>query len=105
MVVIEMREAAKEAAFDLVDEAKDLQHQQKLVLCELEDTLYDCFEDSKEEKEYGSDTDEGTDLGFKKSMYNRHYAMRNFEDEEYHPMHQYRRRAMRMRRNRMGRFA
>lgn len=106
MVMIEMREAAKETAFDLVDEAKDLQHQQKMVLCELEDTLYDCFEDSKDDKEYEGGTDEGTDLGFKKSMYNRHYAMRNFEDDEYRPTSAYRRsRAMRMRRNRMGRYA
>ena len=104
MVMIEMREAAKEAAFDLVGEAMDLQHQQKMVLCELEDTLYDCFEDSKEYEESEEKTDEGTDLGFK-DKYNRHYAMRNFEDDKMdQPMHSYRRRAMRMRRNKMGRF-
>ena len=102
MVMIEMREAAQERAFELIDEANDLRHQQKMVMCELEDALYDCFEDSKETEEPHEETEEGTDLGFKKG-YNRHYAMRNFEDEDM-PMHNYRRR-MRMRRNRMGRFA
>jgi hypothetical protein len=114
MMVIEMREAAQEKAFDLIDEMKDLGRQKKMIMCELEDTLYDCFEYSKEDKEPEEEaTDEGTDLGFKKGMYNRHYAMRNFdkpyddEDEMMeHQMRQYRRnRAMRMRRNRMGRFA
>lgn len=101
-----MREAAQDKAFDLIDEAKDLHRQQKMVMCELEDTLYDCFEDSKEDEESEEKTDEGTDLGFK-AGYNRHYAMRNFDKDDdmtEHHMRQYRRRAMRMRRNRMGRF-
>ena len=104
MMVIEMREAAQDKAFELLDELHDLGHQKKMVLCELEDTLYDCFEDSKEE-ESEEKSDEGTDLGFK--GYNRHYAMRNFQDEDdtHHAMRASRRRAMRMRRNRMGRFA
>ena len=75
MMVIEMREAAQNKAFELLDELHDLGHQKKMVLCELEDTLYDCFEDSKEE-ESEEKSDEGTDLGFK--GYNRNYAMRNF---------------------------
>lgn len=106
-MVIEMREAAQEKAFELIDETKDLDRQRKMVMCELEDTLYDCFEGSKEDEEESEEhTDEGTDLGFK-SKYNRHYAMRNFEDDddkhEYAMMHK--RRAMRMRRrNRMGRY-
>ena len=104
MMVIEMREAAQDKAFELLDELHDLGHQKKMVLCELEDTLYDCFEDSKEE-ESEEKSDEGTDLGFK--GYNRHYAMRNFQDEDdmQRAMRANRRRAMRMRRNRMGRFA
>jgi hypothetical protein len=110
MMVIEMREAAQDKAFELIDEMKDLGRQKKMVMCELEDTLYDCFEGSKEDEEEEPKTDEGTDLGFKKSMYNRHYAMRNFEDDEDEKedmrMRAYRRnRAMRMRRNRMGRYA
>ena len=102
MMVIEMREAAREKAFDLVEELHELGHEKKMVLCELEDTLYDCFEDSKDDKE-DEKSEEGTDLGFK-SKYNRHYAMRNFNDEDEDTHHSYRRN-MRMRRNRMGRFA
>ena len=102
MMVIEMREAAQERALDLVEELHELGHEKKMVLCELEDTLYDCFEDSKDEKE-DEKSEEGTDLGFK-SKYNRHYAMRNFNDEDEDMRHSYRRN-MRMRRNRMGRFA
>lgn len=101
MMVIEMREAAQDKAFELIDEMKDLGRQKKMVMCELEDTLYDCFEGSEDEDE--PKTDEGTDLGFKKGMYNRHYAMRNFEDDEDEDMKMrvYRRnRAMRMRRSR-----
>ena len=102
MVVVEFKDAARERAFELVDEIKELNREKRMVVCELEDTLYDCFEDLKEEdKEEGSE--EGKDLGFK-SKYNRHYAMRNFEeDDEEYPMHHYRR-AMRMRRNKMGRY-
>ena len=106
-MVIEMREAAQEKALDLIDEMKDLGRQKKMVLCELEDTLYDCFDDSKEDEEsHEEPTDEGTDLGYKKG-YNRHYAMRNFDkDEDYMPEeHAYRRRLrMRRSRNRMGRY-
>lgn len=113
MMVIEMREAAQQKAMDLIDEAYDLydeskkiEHQKKMVLCELEDTLYDCFENVKDgDEEKDEKSEEGTDLGFK-SKYNRHYAMRNFDDEDGMSIHEYRRnRAMRMRRNRMGRFA
>ena len=103
MVMIEMREAAKERAFDIIEELHELGHEKKMALCELEDTLYDCFEESKESEH----SEEGTDLGFK-SKYNRHYAMRNFDDDDERNddmRHMYRRRAMRMRRNRMGRFA
>lgn len=105
MVVVEMREAAQEKALDLVDELHDLGHQKKMVLCELEDTLYDCFEGSEEDEKEDS-TDEGTDLGFK-NKYARRYAQRNFEDDEDKDMemsHRYRRSRMRMRRNRMGRY-
>jgi hypothetical protein len=103
MVMIEMREAAKERAFDIIEELHELGHEKKMALCELEDTLYDCFEESKE----GEHSEEGTDLGFK-SKYNRHYAMRNFDDDDERNddmRHMYRRRAIRMRRYRMGRFA
>ena len=99
MMVIEMREAAQDKAFELIDELHELGHQKKMVMCELEDTLYDCFEGSEEE--LSDKSDEGTDLGFKRG-YNRNYAMRNFDDDEdrYMQMRMNRRRAMRMRRAR-----
>lgn len=103
MVMIEMREAAQEKAFDLVDELHELGHQKKMILCELEDALYDCFETPKD-KEEGEGTDEGTDLGFKGSY---SHAMRNFNDDEkdMYMRRAYRRNMrMRMRRNRMGRY-
>lgn len=99
MVVIEMREAAQEKALELIDELHDLGHEKKMILCELEDTLYDCFETPKDEKD--EESEEGTDLGFK-----RRYAMRNFnddDDKDTEKIHHYRSR-MRMRRNRMGRY-
>lgn len=107
MMVIEMREAAQDKAFELLDEMKDLGRQKKMVMCELEDTLYDCFESDKDEED-SEESEEGKDLGFK-SRYGQRYAMRNFEDEEddgMTNMRQYRRRrAMRMRRNRVGRYS
>ena len=104
MVVIEMREAAQEKALDLVDELHELGHQKKMVLCELEDTLYDCFE-NPEDTEKEEPSDEGTDLGFKNKYMNR-YQMRNFndDDKDMEMSHRYRRSRMRMRRNRMGRY-
>lgn len=100
MMVIEMREAAQDKALDLVDELHELGHQKKMVLCELEDTLYDCFE--KDDKEDADESEEGKDLGFK-NKYSRRYGMRNFDDDtENDGMYRmYRRRSMRMRRNRM----
>lgn len=99
MVIIENKEAAQDRAFDLVDELHELGHQKKMILCELEDTLYDCFEkDSDEENEK---SEEGKDLGFK-SKYTNLYGMRNFDGAEENGMnHIHRYRAMRMRRNRM----
>lgn len=100
MVVIEMREAAQEKALDLVEELHELGHQKKMILCELEDTLYDCFETPKDEEEH-EETEEGTDLGFKGT---RRYGMRNFNDDKDMDMRHMYRRNMRMRRNRMGRY-
>lgn len=96
MVILEMREAAQEKAFELLDELHELGHQKKMVMCELEDTLYDCFEDSKESEE----NEEGLDLGFKSKS----RGYRNFEDEEYERPEK-RHRSLRMRRHRMRRAA
>ena len=107
MVMIEMREAAKERAFDLVEEGHELGHEMKMVLCELEDTLYDCFEDDEAEDKEREGSDEGTDLGFKNKRA-RNYGMRNFEDGDYDKdmdtRRAYRHAAMRMRRNRVNKY-
>lgn len=91
MIVIEMRDA-KEKAFELLDEIKELGRDKKMLLCELEDTLYDCFDEHEEKESEGSD--EGKDLAYK-TKYEHRYAMRNFDyEDEDHP---YYRRSMRMR--------
>lgn len=95
-----MREAAQDKALDLLDELHELGHQKKMVLCELEDTLYDCFESKDEEKD-DEESEEGKDLGFK-NKYMRRYGMRNFDEDDESDTHRLRnRRLMRMRRNRM----
>lgn len=112
MMIIETRQAAKDKAFDLLDEIKDLGRQKKMALCKLEETLYECFESSEEDDEeeyengdYTTDEDEDKDVdyrGRKSYRYRRNMRnmMRDDEEMDYIP-----RRSMRMRRrNRMGRF-
>ena len=100
MMVIEMKEAAQDKALDLIEELHELGHQKKMVLCELEDTLYDCFD--KDAEKDTEESEEGKDLGFK-NKYSRRYGMRNFDDtdEDDGMYRMYRRRSMRMRRNRI----
>lgn len=108
MMIIETRQAAKDKAFDLLDEIKDLGRKKKMAICELEETLYDCFESSEEDEEYENSNDyipgeEDQDMEYRnRRSYRRgmRSGMRH-EDEEQTMA----RRAMRMRRrNRMGRF-
>lgn len=106
MVVIEMRENAYDAAFELLEEAKHSAKKTKLTLCELEDAMYDCYETSKEDgAEY-----EDSELEFRSRGGYRHnddYDMREDEDDKMDL--RYRRgmrtrSGLRSRRNRMGRF-
>lgn len=93
-MVIEMRKAAQDKAFELLDEIKDLGHQKKMVLCELEDALYECFESSEEEYE---DYEKEPDIEFRKRRSYRS-GMRKHDDDyedEYEGMRM--RRGMRMR--------
>lgn len=94
MMVIELRKAAQDKAFELLDEIKDLGHQKKMVLCELEDALYECFESSEEEYE---DYEKEPDMEFRKRRSYR-YGMHKHDDDyedEYEGMRM--RRGMRMR--------
>lgn len=111
MMIIEMRDAAYERAFGLLDEMKELGKQKKMVMCELEDALYECYESSKQDEEYeGEDSeyegeDQDTELNLRSSRgMRRNMRMRhNNEREDEMNLRGYRRSGMR-RRSRMGRF-
>ena len=107
MVVIELRDAAFDTAFDLLEEAKHSAKKTKLTLCELEDAMYDCYETSKEEQEEEHDEDQEIEYRGRKSYrHDEHYGVHEDEDDKDMDM-RYRRMGRRrsgMRRNRMGRF-
>ena len=106
-----MRQAAKDKAFEILDEIKDLGRKKKMAICELEETLYDCFESSDEDEDEYKEIEDGyesdDDMNFRgrrSYRYGHRYGMRH-DDMDDDMSHSYRRRAMRMRRrNRMGRF-
>ena len=116
MVVIEMREAAYDKAFSLLEEIKDLGKKKKMALCELEDAIYECYEasrnkDDEHEEDYeSSDSDESSEIDFRRRSGYRS-GMRHYRDEEYDPEDDMRtygyrsRRGMRMRRSRYGRYS
>lgn len=116
MVMIEMREAAYDKAFGLVDEIKDLDKKKRMVLCALEDALYDCYEASKDdesEEEYESEDmtedemkfrNRGYRSGMRKSMLRNMYRHEDEYENEEMPMGMRSRRGMRMRRNRMNKY-
>ena len=100
-----MREAAQDRAFDLLDEIKDLGHKKKMAICELEDTLHDCFESSEDDEEEFPEDDTEMKMRYRKQSRYRRSQMRNAhdEDDEWEDA-RLRRRDMRMRRNRMGKY-
>lgn len=119
MVILEMRDAAYDTAFELLDEAKHSAKKTKLTLCELEDAMYDCYEASKEDKESYEPEEEDSEMEFRNRMARRsdyrhdeHYGKHDDEDDNYESQYGMRRSmrrsssrgGMRMRRNRMGRF-
>lgn len=111
MVVIEMRDAAYDTAFELLEEAKHSVKSTKLTLCELEDAMYDCYETSKEELEdYDHSEEEEPEMDFRGRRgyrHDEHYGVHEDEDDTRRSGHRRfgRRRGLRMRRDRMGRFA
>lgn len=109
MIVIEMRDAAYDIAFDLLDEAKHNAKQTTLTLCELEDAMYECYEASKDESEYSDDQESKLDfisMSERKPSY-RHHECGTNENDDFDTnssiKQSNRLRSMRMRRNRMGR--
>lgn len=102
MVVIEMRDAAYDTAFDLLEEAKHNAKKTKLTLCELEDAMYDCYEASKEDDK---DYEEEPEVEFRgRSGYRHDEDLDDEMDMRYRRMNRRTASRMRMRRNRMGRF-
>lgn len=113
MVVIEMRENAYDEAFELLDEAKHDAKKTKMTLCKLEDAMYDCYEASKEEHE-DYDPEEEFEIGLRNKKgyrHDEHYGVRDDEDDEetmrygMRRMNRRGRKSLRMRRDRMGRYA
>lgn len=75
MVVIELREAAYDKMFNLLDEIKDLGKKKRMVLCELEDAMYECYEASKGEEHEDAQDSEG------EMEYRRRRGMRSMKHE------------------------
>ena len=108
MVVSEMRDAAYDTAFELLDEAKHNAKKTKLTLCELEDAMYECYEASKDDEREDYESGE-PDMDFR-SRKSYHYDEDDMRDDDMDfdmrsgMRRSNRRRGLRMRRNRMGRF-
>lgn len=95
MMVIELRKAAQDKAFELLDEIEDLGYQKKMVLCELKDVLYECFESSEEEYE---DYEKEPEMDFRRRgsyRYGMRKGTKSHDYDDYEDMQM--RRGMRMR--------
>lgn len=81
MVIIEMREALLDKALDQLDEAKKYGKKCKLAMCELEDTLYECYESSKDADEDYEDREDfeipSSDMGEEDGEFEVNYRGRN----------------------------
>lgn len=81
MIVIEMREAAYDKAFELLDEIKDLGKKKKMAICELEDAIWECYEASKDKETESDPEEEKTDMEYRMRGGMRRRSMR---DHMYH---------------------
>lgn len=114
-MIIEMRDAAYDKAFELVDKAKHYSKKQKMLLCALEDTLYECYEASQEndedeyeggdeyEPEAGEYNENESDISFRSSRSGMRNGMRS--GMHYGESMMMRRNRRGMRRDRMGRYS
>jgi len=111
MIIYEMRQSVYDKAFDLIEEAKKGQKMTKNALCELYDCLMDCYESevdsdpieteesvSGDENYANIDKVEIGEIDYRSNMRN---PMR--DGSNMHAMRM--RNAMRMRRNRSGRYS
>lgn len=88
MVIFELRDAAYDTAFELLDEVKHSVKKTKLTLCELENAMYDCYDASKEEYNYDPSEEIGGDepeLNLRRDReeyrhYDRHDGIREDDD-------------------------
>ena len=90
MVIIEMREALLDKALDQLDEAKKYGKKCKLAMCELEDTLYECYESSKDVDEDYEDREDfeipSSDMGEEDGEFEVNYRGRNSRSGRRHAM-------------------
>ena len=94
MMIIEFREALLDKALNQLDEAKEYGKKCKMAMCELEDTLYECYESSKESEDENYEDREdfeipSEDMGDEEGEFEINYRGRNSRSAK--------RRAMRMR--------
>lgn len=83
MMVIEMRDDAYNKAFELLDEALHHNKETKMVLCALEDAMYDCYDVERNNEDYdGSQEEYNSEAGFRKGMRSSSRRMR-YNDGDY----------------------
>lgn len=112
MLLIELREAAYDKAFNLLDEVKENNKENKMIICALEDVLYDCYESSKDDEwdheDYSESPNEenyGDDMKFRRYRRMRSNYRHMTDDDMHHRLHYPMYRKMHSRRNRMGMYA
>lgn len=85
-MVIEMRDNAYNKAFELLDEALNHHKETKMVLCALEDAMYDCYNvEHQDEDKYDDEQEEyndDEDMNFRRGMRSSGRRMR-YNDGSY----------------------
>lgn len=104
-----MREAKYEKAFELLDELKEIGKKKRMVICELEDAIYECYEASKDDKDEEHEApeleEESSDIDFRGRRGMRRGMRHHDYEYDYDREHDYgMRKGMRMR-NRYGRYS
>lgn len=81
MIIIEMRQALLDRALDQLEEAKKYDKKRKMIMCELEDTLYECYENSKDADEEYEDREDfeipSSEMGEEDGEFEVNYRGRN----------------------------
>ena len=90
MMIIELREALLDRALDQLDEAKKYGKKCKMAMCELEDTLYECYESSRYADEEYEDREDfeipSSDMGEEDGEFEINYRGRNSRGGKRHAM-------------------